>query len=80
MLMQTQLRKIGNSRGLIIPSAFLESCSLNDKVDLRVEGKTLIIEALKKPRAKWFDNYQAEKNDEAWNDTLPDDITEEWEW
>ena len=80
--MQTHLRKVGNSQGIIIPASFLEACSLKNDVDLRIEGKTLVIEALKKSRAGWFDNYQEEEiaKDEVWNDTLPDDITEEWQW
>jgi len=78
--MQTHLRKIGNSQGVIIPASFLEACSLKKEIDLRVEGNTLIIEALKKPRTGWFDNYKNEVSDEARNDSLLDDITEEWEW
>jgi len=80
--MQTHLRKVGNSQGIIIPASFLDACSLKKDVDLRIEGKTLVIEALKKPRAGWFDNYQEEEvvNGDVWNDTLPDDITEDWEW
>ncbi len=78
--MHTHLRKVGNSRGVIIPASFIEACSLKDSVDLRIEGSTLVIEALRKPRAGWFDAYQVEASDDTWNDTLPDDITEEWEW
>jgi antitoxin MazE len=78
--MHTHLRKVGNSRGVIIPASFIEACSLKDSVDLRVEGNTLVIEALRKPRSGWFDAYQEEASDDTWNDTLPDDITEEWEW
>ena len=58
--MHTHLRKIGNSKGIIIPADFLESCSLKGEVELRIEGKCLVIEALKKPRAGWFDGYQTE--------------------
>jgi len=79
-LMRTHLRKIGNSRGVIIPSAFLEACSLSEEVDLRIEGTILVIEALKKPRSGWFDEYQTEATDDAWENVLPDDISEEWEW
>jgi antitoxin MazE len=77
--MHTHLRKVGNSQGIIIPASFLDACSLKKDIDLRIEGKTLVIEALKKPRVGWFDTYQ-EEADDAWNDTLPEDITEEWEW
>lgn len=78
--MHTHLRKVGNSRGVIIPAGFIEACSLQDSIDLRIEGSTLVIEALKKPREGWFDGYQEEASDDTWNDTLPDDLTEEWEW
>jgi len=80
--METHLRKVGNSQGIIIPASFLEACSLKHDVDLRIEGKTLVIEALNKPRTGWFDNYKKEREikDEVWNDSLPDDVTEEWEW
>jgi antitoxin MazE len=40
--MRTHLRKIGNSRGLIIPVAFLETGELEEEVNLRVGGKTLV--------------------------------------
>ena len=78
--MHTQLRKIGNSKGIIIPAAFLESCALNDEVELRIEGKSLVIESLKKPRAGWFDGYQAESAETEWNEILPDDVSDEWQW
>jgi len=78
--MQTHLRKVGNSRGVIIPASFLEACSLKDDVDLRIEGNRIVIEALRKPRKGWFDGYHEEVSDNTWNDALPDDVTEEWEW
>jgi len=78
--MRSQLRKIGNSRGVIIPAALLEACELGDEVDLRLEGKTLVIEALKAPRSGWFDGYQPEA-DSAALDALPlDEDSEDWQW
>ena len=47
IMMETHLRKVGNSQGVIIPASFIEACSLQNNVDLRIEGKTLVIEALK---------------------------------
>ena len=49
IVMETHLRKVGNSQGIIIPASFLEACSLKKEVDLKIEGKTLVIKALKKP-------------------------------
>lgn len=55
---------------------------VKNDVDLRIGGKILVIEVLKKLRSGWFDNYKEEEElkDDVWNDTLPDDITEDWEW
>ena len=78
--MHTHLRKIGNSKGIIIPAAFLESCLLSNEVDLSIEGKTLVIQSLKKLRSGWFDGYREEIDDNGWNDMLADDVSEEWEW
>ena len=64
--MRSQIRKIGNSRGVIIPAALLEACELGDEVDLRVEGKTLVIQALKIPRNGWFEGYQPEDDTGNW--------------
>lgn len=78
--MRTHLRKVGNSRGVIIPATLLEACELGEEVDLKVVGKTLVIEALKSPRKNWFDGYQAESDTDAWPTLLSDDENGEWEW
>ena len=78
--MHTHLRKIGNSRGVIIPAALLEACGLGEEVELRVEGKTLVIEALKTPRAGWFDGYQAEADSDVLASLPADEADGEWEW
>jgi antitoxin MazE len=77
--MRSHIRKIGNSRGIIIPAALLEACELGEEVNLRMEGKTLIIEALKSPRSGWFDGYQPEIDADAWESFPVDDDTE-WVW
>jgi antitoxin MazE len=78
--MRTHLRKVGNSRGVIIPAALLEACELGDEVDLHIEGKTIVIEALKTPRAGWFNDYRAEADDDSWETFPADEGGEEWEW
>lgn len=42
--MLTRLRKIGNSKGVIIPAALLSACDFADTVELRLEGPRLVIE------------------------------------
>lgn len=78
--MRTHLRKIGNSRGVIIPSALLEACGLGEEVDLRIEGKTLVIEALQAPRKGWFDGYHAEADGDVLASLPVDEDSGEWEW
>lgn len=78
--MRINLVKVGNSKGVIIPAAILASCGLKDAVELQIKGKKLIIEALKQPRAGWFDVYQPEP-DEAVLDAIPaDEGDSEWVW
>lgn len=77
--MRINLVKVGNSKGVIIPAAILAS-RLKDAVDLQIKGRKLVIEALKLPRAGWFDGYQAE-TDEAVLDSIPvDEGDDEWVW
>lgn len=80
--MKATLRKIGNSRGVLIPAAFLSSCEIGTDIEMRQEGQRIIIEPVNTPRLGWFKGYQAE-NDmvDAWEGII--DIpaeSEDWEW
>jgi antitoxin MazE len=78
--MRTQLRKMGHSRGVVIPLGFLEACGLGDEVELRVEGNRLVIEALRTPRKDWFEHYVAKEDDDVWGDLPVDADAEDWQW
>lgn len=78
--MRTSLRKVGNSRGVIIPAALLAECEMGEEVDIRLDGKNLVIAPVNAPRAKWFDGYQPEADAEPLA-TLPiEEGDEEWVW
>lgn len=78
--MRTSLRKVGNSRGVIIPAALLAACEMETEVEIRMEGNALVITPVKEPRAGWFDSYQPEADSDALA-TLPvDEGDEEWAW
>jgi len=80
--MRTIIRDIGNSRGIIIPVAFLTEAGLKNEVEMTLKGHTIIIEQVKNnPREGWFDGYQIEANDDAWHGfvSLPGEEGE-WEW
>jgi antitoxin MazE len=79
--MHTQLRKIGNSKGIILPGALIAACGLETEVDLRIQGRTIIIEAAGKPRSHWFDSFVAEAEEpDPWDAIPTDEGTEEWAW
>ena len=86
--MQTSLRKMGNSTGMIIPKAILDELGLASgaKVDLRVENGTVIAEPVRrKVREGWEESARiigAEpltEEERAWLD-MPNEFDEEWEW
>jgi len=80
--MRTTLRKIGNSRGVLIPAALLAACDIADEVEMRVENNRLVIEPVaQQPRQGWFEGYQAATDTDAWQD-LQETAAEqdEWEW
>lgn len=76
--MRTSLRKVGNSRGVIIPAKLLAACEMGDEVDIRLEGKNLVIAPVKAPRAGWFDGYKPEADSEPFAALPADEGSEEW--
>ncbi|WP_137719093.1 AbrB/MazE/SpoVT family DNA-binding domain-containing protein [Methylobacillus flagellatus] len=80
--MRTPIRKIGNSRGILIPAALLAACDIGDTVDMRVEQQRIILEPVApEKRQGWFDHYNPAKD----KDMLPElsDSTgdqDEWAW
>lgn len=79
--MKTTLRKVGNSRGVLIPSAFLEAYEIGMEIEMRQEGRRIIIEPVKNPRHGWFNNYQARKDADAWEGIAETPAeSEDWWW
>lgn len=86
--MQTSLRKMGNSTGMIIPKAMLDELGLSSgaKVDLRVvDGEVVVRPARNKVRQGWAEAAKvigAENlsgDDLGWLET-GDAIDGEWTW
>lgn len=78
--MRTSLRKVGNSRGVIIPAALLAACEMSDEVDIRLEGKKLVIAPVKAPRAGWFKGYKPEMDLDQFAALPMDEGSEDWVW
>ena len=78
--MRTAVRKIGNSRGVLIPAALLAACRIEDEIDLHIDNGRLVMEPVRAPRAGWFDNFVASKEAATvWPDVLPGD-DKDWAW
>lgn len=78
--MRTNIRKVGNSRGVIIPAALLAACEMSNEVDIRLEGKKLVIASVKSSRAGWFESYKPEVDSEPLAALPTDEGGEEWVW
>jgi antitoxin MazE len=79
--MKTTIKKIGNSKGLIIPAQILKEWGFGDEVEIGVKDGAIIISSASRPRAGWaagFAGAGAEKP------LLPDNPTafdrDEWTW
>lgn len=86
--LQSTLRKMGNSTGLILPKAILDQLGLSSgaKVDLRVEDGKVVAEPVKrKVREGWEEAAKligAEPLTQEELDWLnmPNEFDDEWEW
>lgn len=78
--MRTTMRKIGNSRGVLIPAALLAACRIEDEIELHIDQGRLVLEPVRAPRAGWFDNYAAGQDAaEGWPNLLAGD-DKDWVW
>jgi len=85
MPIQTELIRIGNSRGVRIPKPLIEECRLGDKVELRVQNDCLIISSARPARAGWEELFRAagqSADDAALLEPLQtnDFDRKEWNW
>ncbi len=86
--MTIDIVRVGNSRGIRIPKAFLDECGFKTKAELEASEGALILRPARKasaPRKGWAEAYQrmaAFGHDELLDGEQP--LTEwkkgEWEW
>jgi antitoxin MazE len=83
--MKAALIRIGNSQGVRIPKAVIDQCGFDRRVEMRVEGGSLIIAPAKAARSGWDEAFKAmaERGDDR--ALLPEDLEHrfdgtEWEW
>ena len=75
---------IGNSKGIRIPKAILEQCSITDDVSLEVKDDSIIIKPVRdKPRKGWGEHFKKMKDEKDDRLVVNDQIDlemEDWEW
>ncbi|MGB7395994.1 MAG: AbrB/MazE/SpoVT family DNA-binding domain-containing protein [Pricia sp.] len=84
--MEANIIKVGNSKGIIIPSQFLKLIGLKNKVTIEVEDEKLIIAPAKEKARKGWEKMIA--NEIAENgppenlipDVFEDENFEDWTW
>lgn len=67
-----QIRKIGNSSGIIIPKSMLDNCNISDSVELEVVRDMIVIKPIKKTRRENWDLLFKEANKK--NQTIEEDL------
>lgn len=81
--MKTSVTKIGNSKGVIIPSHFLKQCGFTKEVSLEIKNETLVISKARKPREGWAEAFigaGAGKEELLINEESNDFDQDEWVW
>ena len=82
--MKSRLVRIGNSRGVRLPKALIEEAGLEEDVEIRAEGHSIVISPASAPRDGWADD--AARAGAARGEGLLDAPTptrfdrDEWKW
>ena len=80
--MRATIRKIGNSKGVIIPASFLVETGLDHEVEMSFTDHSIIITQVEEePRKGWFDGYNPSIDEDGWDGFVALSSEEdEWEW
>ena len=76
--MQTKLKKIGNSRGIILPASLIEEYKLDGGVEITAKENYIAISHQAHARAGWNEMFAKAKQDE---DGIENQFDQnEWTW
>lgn len=82
--MKGKLVRIGNSRGVRLPRAVIEEAGLREDLEIRIEGRTVVLSSPARVREGWTDAARKlVDRGEADLLDLPSENTfdrEDWEW
>ncbi len=75
---------IGNSKGIRIPKSILRQLNIEEKVELEVHDKEILLKPVtKKPREGWYEEFikmHQEEDDRMLIDELGEREGFQWEW
>jgi antitoxin MazE len=83
--MRSSIRKIGNSKGIIIPQSILKECLIEEVVSIEVKDKHIIISAPEEVKRKGWEaafKKMAENGDDQLiiPDVFNDEDIADWTW
>lgn len=83
--MRSAIRKIGNSKGVIIPKSFLKECFIDSEVSIEVKDKYILISAPDHAKRKgWEQAFKQMAGDGDDQLVIPDVFDDEditgWKW
>ncbi len=81
--MEVDVVKIGNSKGIRIPSIVLKECNITDKVEMIVKDGQIIMIPVENPREEWasmFKKMRASEEDKLLIEDNLSEGVEDWEW
>jgi antitoxin MazE len=83
--MKSTIRKIGNSKGVIIPQSILKECQIDEDVNIEVKDMQIILTAPQNAKRKgWAEAFKemAAKGDDqlVMPDVFNDEDVTDWTW
>jgi antitoxin MazE len=83
--MQSTIRNIGNSKGVIIPQNFLKECFIETEINIEVKDNTIVISPADSDKRKgWADAFKemAKNGDDELliPDVFEDENLKDWTW
>ncbi|MDB5152261.1 MAG: peptidase [Mucilaginibacter sp.] len=83
--MKSNIRSIGNSKGIILPQSFLKECFIEDEVNIEVKDNHIEISPANDIKRKgWADAFKEMANNADDGLLLPDIFEDEdfadWKW
>ena len=83
--MQSTIRNIGNSKGVILPQNFLKQCFIENEINIEVKDNTIVISPVDNQKRKgWAEAFKemAKKGEDKpiIPDVFDDENLDDWTW